>query len=1034
MLQLQSILSFNIFILFPLYIYIYIYYRNNPEECDISTWYSRVSSEGLFDRSMSIKQRKTHDTIKNILAQGRRRLVQCHILQVFENDLKKVGNEHHVETDIRNKAQNGGRLAKLPKEKMESVGRTATQSKKEVVREGHTTIISKEKLDHEPTSTNSNKEEENKESSTIESQKIDKDLKQSVTIENKEKLREKEKEDDQSIVQEDGDSNVDGTKQIQSPMHNNELDMNNNSGSTTKDEEITLANNSEEDETELDDDEEEERNDGDLENDDRQRDDDEDNEKYNEETNTAPNSYSSSSEFGSRGNTDKPANRNNETKNDTLPNERICKRFTWSLQRHLVFKTSPMEEGYTQNQRLIGHSCQASYVISPTYCGLRKRDLLENDLRQNVTIVKPNQNGLTGNEDKVLTESITKVSTEKFNVIPNVQIEQTEKKEWKGNDVATSVDDRNGNAKYTTFKKRRTFLDDNLSNSQKDTIKSIENLKLEETSNIEELKLLVSSKTEEYTKKIHSLELNLIKLENQMLMEKLNKENHSSTIARLENGILRLENELLRMRQNFHHMKIDNDELKKTQRKYLELGHISENHSLQRQNNRDEMLLEQQKTISMLSEKLQNQSDIILRLKNRSEHIDDQNRILHSLIINQTTLVSQIMAKVQTLTEQSLQHQQEANEMKEQLKYGLANVEAMKNDQGRQQEKESTIDSNQLTVEDLSQHLLQQLDDLVSDKKLEGAENVHAISTSEEGVEDEVDEQLKQYLHFASVSHLLEPGYWCDSRVHCYNGIITLSDCIPYSFVIYSICEVQSERHGNEKDDQDNIHILEHKKQTTDTIHMLRNSEQTTDKQTSKEINESGSSQNLLPPNPDDGSHFRHEKFANAMNSDEVNIEMKSNDTEQIAEVKTKDQHVNNLMIKTKEIVEENTVQNVTDINIAIKEEMDLSIENNTKIGNVKAKHIKSSFKQESMIKSDGNESGSIDYKNEKENDIIGIEEKHQTLKSEKSSLKSDDKKEIDMKPKLGRTNSAPRKPVRYASNGQSDPKGLYCVTLSVLL
>lgn len=86
------------------------------------------------------------------------------------------------------------------------------------------------------------------------------------------------------------------------------------------------------------------------------------------------------------------------------------------------------------------------------------------------------------------------------------------------------------------------------------------------------------------------------------------------------------------------------------------------------------------------------------------------------------------------------------------------------------------------------------------------------------------------------------------------------------------------------------------------------------------------------------------------------------------------------------------------------------------------------------MKKSDGNESGSIDYKNEKENNIIGIEEKHQTLKSEKSSLKSDDKKEIDMKPNLGRTNSAPRKPVRYASNGQSDPKGLYCVTLSVLL
>lgn len=975
---------------------------------------------------MSIKQRKTHETIKNILAQGRRRLVQCHILQAFENDLKNVGNERHVETEIKGKVQNGGRPATLSKDKMESVEHTAIESNKKMIREGHATIISKEKLDYEQTLTNSNKEEENIGSSTIESQENDKDLKQSVTIENKEKLQEKEKENDQFIVQEDDDSNVDGTIHIQSPMHNNELDMNNSSGSTTKDKEISLANNSEDDETELDDEEDEERNGGDLENDDRQRDD-EDNDEYSEETSIAQNSYLSSSEFDTQSKTDKSAKRNNETKNDTLPNEKTCKRFTWSFQRHLVFKTSPLEEGYTQNQRSIGHSCQASFVISPTYCGLRRRNLSENDLRQNVTIVQPNQNGLSGNEDKVSTKSITKVSTEKFNVIPNVEIEQTEKKEEKEN-VATSVDDRDGKAKYTTFKQRRTVLDNTLSNSQEETMKSKENLKFQETSNIEELKLLVSSKTEEYTKKIHFLELNLIKLENQMLMEKLNKENHSSTIARLENSILRLENELLRMRQNFHHMKIDNDEMKKTQRKYLELGHTSENHSLQRQNNHDEMLLEQQKTITILSDKLQNQSDIILRLKNRSEHIDDQNRILHSLIINQTTLVSQIMAKVQALTEQSLQHQQEAKEMKEQLKNGLANVEAMKNYQGKQ-EKETNIDSNQLTAEDLSQQLLQQLDDLVSDKKLEGADNLHTIPLSEEGVEDEVDEQLKQYLHFATVSPLLKPEQWCDSRVHCYKGIITLSDCIPYSFVIYSICEVQSERHNYEKDDQDNIHILERRRQNDkDTLHMLEKREQTTDKQTSKEIHVSGSSQNLLPPNPDDGSHFGQEKFENAIKSDKVNIEMKSNDTEEFAEVETKNKHVNKLMLKTKESVEENTVQNVNDINIAIKEEMGLSIETNTDIGNLNDKNINSSFKQESMKKSYGNESGSIDYKNEEENNIIGIEGKHQTLKSEKSSMKSDDKKEIEMKPKLGRKNAAPRKPVRYASNGQSDPKGLYCV------
>lgn len=996
-----------------------IYYRNNPEECDISTWYARVSSEGLFDRSMSIKQRKTHDTVKNILGQGRRRLVQCHILQAFENDLKKGGNERHAETEKMDMAQNGGLPKPLPKDKMEGVGHTATELNKKMAREGHTTIISKEKPDHEPTVTNSKQEEE---SSTTESQEKDKDFKLSMTKANKEKLQEKEMEDNQSIVQKEDDSNIDSTIHIQSSIHENELDMNNSSASITKDEEITLANNNEEDETELEDEEDEERNGGDPENDDKQRGD-EDNDEYGEETNTAQNSYLSSSQFHSYDTTDKSAKRNNETRNDTLPNERNCKRFTWSFQRHLVLKTSPSEEGYTQNQRLIGPSCQASYVISPTYCGLRRRNSLENNLRQNVTILQQDQNGLSENEDKVPTKSITKELKEKYNDIPNVEIEQTEKKEEGENDVAISVDGRDGNAKYNSFKQRRTVLHNTLSNIQEDTMKSIENLKFHETSNIEQLKLLVSSKTEEYTKKIHFLELNLIKLENQMLMEKLNKENHSSTIARLENSILRLENELLRMRQNFQHMKIDNDEMKKTQRKYLELGHTSENHSLQRQNNRDEMLLEQQKTITMLSEKLQNQSDIILRLKNRSEHIDDQNRILHSLIINQTTLVSQIMAKVQALTEQSLQQQQEAKEMKEQLKYGLANVEAMKNSKAKQQEKELTINANQLTSEDLSQQLLQQLDDLVSDKKLEGAENVHVMHPIDElnGVEDEVDEQLKQYLHFASVSHLLKPDHWCDSPVYCYKGIITLSDCIPYSFVIYFICEVQSEKHNSEKDNQENIRMLEH-------------GDQTTEKQTTKEINDSGSSQNLLPPTPDDGSHFGEDKSENAIPSDKVNIEMNSDVIEQIAEVETKDKHVDNLMFKTKESVEENSVQDVKDLNIAIKEEMGLSIEKNTNIGKVKDKNTKSYFKQESMKKSDGNESGIIDYKNEKERDIIGIEEKYQTLKSEKNSIKSDDKKETQLKPKLDRSNTAPRKPVKYASNGQSDPKGLYYLMLSVLV
>lgn len=75
-------------------------------------------------------------------------------------------------------------------------------------------------------------------------------------------------------------------------------------------------------------------------------DDDEDNEKYNEEINIVLNSYLFFLEFGSWGKIDKFVNRNNEIKNDIFLNERICKRFIWSLQCYLVLKILLMEEGY----------------------------------------------------------------------------------------------------------------------------------------------------------------------------------------------------------------------------------------------------------------------------------------------------------------------------------------------------------------------------------------------------------------------------------------------------------------------------------------------------------------------------------------------------------------------------------------------------------------------------------------------------------------------------------------------------------------
>ncbi|WAR19211.1 FBCDB-like protein [Mya arenaria] len=84
---------------------------------------------------------------------------------------------------------------------------------------------------------------------------------------------------------------------------------------------------------------------------------------------------------------------------------------------------------------------------------------------------------------------------------------------------------------------------------------------------------MIEEKTNNYFKKLQSIEILIMKLENQLLLESLNKQNHSSTITRLENHILRLENELLKMSKTYHDLKEEAEHLSQRQNKYLELAY-----------------------------------------------------------------------------------------------------------------------------------------------------------------------------------------------------------------------------------------------------------------------------------------------------------------------------------------------------------------------------------------------------------------------------------------------------------------------------
>lgn len=708
----------------------------------------------------------------------------------------------------------------------------------------------------------------------------------------------------------------------------------------------------------------------------------------------------------------------NNTHNSTRKDGKTCKRFTWKLQKHLTLKTSPTEKMGTM--RFGGYRCVNSYVASPSYCLLQMKKTtrmtnnatyhlgkrteyrtensrsLENEDRYTPTDMETGiENGNNGNE----------VSLEEAEILTNQK--RNEKTQKLSVDELPSTDSIVHNHKDRYDNAGHASSNDEFSG-----------FKTQEAVDFKRLQDIVSLKTEEYTKKIHFLELNIIKLENQMLMEKLNKENHSSTIARLENNILRFENELLRMKQSFHHMKIDNDEMKTTQRKYLELGHSSQSQTVQN-HSQEQLLSEQNQTIIRLSEKLRNQSDVITKLKNRSEYMDDQNRMLYAMVMNQTALVSQIMTKVQSLTEQTLQQREAAREMKQQIEYGLEDVKILKNSQRTQQQLDtSTTSSKHLDLEDVSNQLLQQLDDLVSDKRLESGENIKDMSVSEQPKDsvDEIDEQLKHYLHYTSVTYSVKQQEWCKSRALCYKSFIIISDCVPYSFIVFASCDVESEMNNNETRDQFESSGINFQSEEGKLLEETKDS-------------------NVQPPDPDDGTGASKE-------------ELDRTDTDKDSE--NKEANSNKRMRRVSEEMEVGQApETVIDIektgNNVAKEKENLKYEAKDS-GEIDASKASDEILDE-MIKelamksisekatSDRNISPE-DKRNQRQ--VGGAHGKSKGPESTNNNSRKENNKGINTEPPKRENNTTNVKkaeiPVKYGSNGQSDPKGLYCYKICIIV
>ena len=297
----------------------------------------------------------------------------------------------------------------------------------------------------------------------------------------------------------------------------------------------------------------------------------------------------------------------------------------------------------------------------------------------------------------------------------------------------------------------------------------------------ERLEQIVNQSTGKCNEKIQMLELIITKLENQVLVEKLNKQNHSSTITRLENMILKLENDLLRMYRNYETLRDDFSQVNNKQNTYLKIAERQEQQMKKypelpnKKLENLELISKHQERISELSQFINNHSDTLHKMQSRSEYLEEQNRILQQMIMNQSNFMATLMQNVQNLAEQNLKQTLEMNEIKQKV----SNIQAS--------------DSN-LYMQ--SSAFLSKLESLASVEKIQldkievGTENVnkkqiHKMSEDTGNVDNKYSKQPKFSDSFVK--------HWCsfnsiNTNPCLYESVMHLKDCIPYKNVFWLNC------------------------------------------------------------------------------------------------------------------------------------------------------------------------------------------------------------------------------------------------------
>ncbi|KAK2162650.1 hypothetical protein LSH36_94g00051 [Paralvinella palmiformis] len=193
------------------------------------------------------------------------------------------------------------------------------------------------------------------------------------------------------------------------------------------------------------------------------------------------------------------------------------------------------------------------------------------------------------------------------------------------------------------------------------------------------------------TTKLEQLEMNILRLENKILNERLSSNAGASTdLSHLTNEMANLRSHLVDINETLHELRREREERE---------GHASDLATItgeQRELHSAELIEAQQSKIEVLTEMIHNHMTVVSQLGERTRFLQEENRVLFEKLLAQSEVMNELMVRLANVTEQQTKQTEllaAINSRMVRQREGVTRVESERDEKMRELESERSDDA-----------------------------------------------------------------------------------------------------------------------------------------------------------------------------------------------------------------------------------------------------------------------------------------------------------------------------------------------------